>query len=199
VRLFVALIPPGAVLAHLAAAIEDAAGPCDAEGGQLRWAGSEQWHLTLAFLGQVQEGTMVELTRRLERAARRHRPMDLSVAGAGVFGSRARARVVWAGIRGDRPELRALAGSAGAGARRSGISVDDRPFRPHLTLARSRSRQGTDVTAFVEAFESYAGPTWTARELHLVRSYLGRQGARYETLRSWPLGRPTPPDPLPRS
>jgi 2'-5' RNA ligase len=190
VRLFVALIPPDDVLTHLAAAIDAAAGPRDdGGGGPLRWAGREQWHLTLAFLGQVEDATMVELTSRLERAARRHQPMELSVAGAGVFGSRARARVLWAGIRGDRPELKALAGSVGAAARRSGISVDDRAFRPHLTLARSRLRQGVDVTRFVESFESYAGPAWTARELHLVRSYLGRRGSRYETLRSWPLGR----------
>jgi 2'-5' RNA ligase len=188
VRLFVALIPPGNVLADLAAAITAARGPCPEEGPDLRWAGADHWHLTLTFLGQVDEDALAELMGRLARAARRHQPVELSVAGAGVFGARARARVLWAGIRGDRGQLKALAASVAAGARRSGIAVDDRPYRPHLTLARSRARQGADVRAIVEALESYAGPSWTARELHLVRSYLGRQGSRYETLRSWPLG-----------
>jgi RNA 2',3'-cyclic 3'-phosphodiesterase len=190
VRLFVALIPPDDVLAHLAAAVAGAVGPLADEGASLRWGGQEQWHLTLAFLGQVEDGALVELMRRFERVARRHQPMELGVSGAGVFGSRTRARVLWAGIRGDRPGLRALAASVTASARRCGLRLDDRPYRPHLTLARSRLRQGSDVSAFVEAFESYIGPVWTARELHLVRSYLGRQGARYETLRSWPLGKP---------
>lgn len=188
-RLFVAVIPPDDVLDHLAAAIDRAAGPRD-DHGDLRWARTDQWHLTLVFLGQVDDGTMPDLTHRLARAARRHRPVELHVAGTGVFGSRARARVLWAGIRGDRAELRMLADSVAAAARRCRISVDDRPYRPHLTLARSRLRQGSDVTALVEAFESYEGPHWTARQLHLVRSYLGRQGSRYETLRSWPLGKP---------
>lgn len=188
-RLFVALNPPDDVLAHLAAALDDVVGSggLDDATGELRWTRLEQWHLTLAFYGQVEDPTLPELTGRLDRAARRHRPMELWIGGAGVFGSRSRARALWAGIRGDRDTLRALAASVAAAGRRSGLAIDDRPYRPHLTLARSRSRQGSDVTAIVTALESYASPRWTVDHVHLVRSYLGRQGSRYETLRSWPL------------
>ena len=68
-------------------------------------------------------------------------------------------------------ELRALAASVGAAARRCGIAVDDRPYRAHLTLARARP--GTDLRPAVDALHDFAGTTWTADALHLVRSRLG--------------------------
>jgi 2'-5' RNA ligase len=68
VRLFVAIVPPPDVLAELA----DAVAPLRTARPQLRWTGPDDWHLTLAFLGNVVEDVLPDLAIRTERAARRH-------------------------------------------------------------------------------------------------------------------------------
>lgn len=184
-RLFVAVDPPPQVAGHLAAAIEALreASP------QLRWGAPEQWHLTLAFLGEVPEAWLPALTERLGRAAHRAAPMSLVLASAGSFPRQpAHGRVLWVGVTGDREPLAALATRCTAAARRSGIPVDPGPYRPHLTLARVR-HPPVDLTEPVAALSTYVGSPWLVAELHLVRSYLGAQ-VRHERLASWRLGSP---------
>lgn len=178
-----ALPPPSEARRHLA----DAVAPLRAADDALRWIDPDIWHLTLAFLGEVDEGTLPALTERLRRAAHRHPLLHLSFAGAGAFGSRRRARVLWAGVKGDREPLRRLAGSVQAAARRAGIEVEERGYRPHLTLARAGTP--VDVTSTVDALAAYEGPVWTASEVVLMRSHLGKQ-ARYEALHRWNLRPP---------
>src|SRR4051812_28363020 len=112
-RLFVALVPPRHTLAELDAALGERA----AEG--VRWGRPEQWHLTLAFLGEGDDHKRPGLCERLARAAGRHSPFTLSFAGGGHFGG----RVLWAGVAGDRTGLRRLADSVRAAARRCGLPV----------------------------------------------------------------------------
>ena len=178
-RLFVALVPPASALAELDAAVA----PVRAAHPDLRWTPAAQWHLTLAFLGEVDEGTLPDLTVRLARAAHRHPPVSLSLAGGGRFGD----RVLWTRVRGGVDGARRLAVSVTAAARRCGITLDERRWRPHLTLARGR----TDLRPVVEALRGFAGSPWTAEELHLVRSRLGAGPggtAAHEVVVSWPLG-----------
>jgi RNA 2',3'-cyclic 3'-phosphodiesterase len=190
-RLFVAIAPPSAVLDELDIQVE----PFRARRLDLRWTNREAWHVTLAFLGQVDEVATARLLPRLERAARRHHEIVLAFAGAGAFPSPGRANVLWSGISGDRGALARLAESVAAGASRAGASPPDRGrrFQPHLTLARCRTP--ADVTELVEALGGYQGQSWTADRLHLVRSRLGAtEHPRYTSLASWPL-RPPPAPP----
>jgi RNA 2',3'-cyclic 3'-phosphodiesterase len=183
-RLFVAIAPPTAVLDEL----DLLAGPLRANRPDLRWTSREAWHVTLAFLGQVDEAAVGRLLPRLERAARRHRCFPLAFCGAGAFPSAGRANVLWSGLSGDRGALAHLAESVTAGASRAGAPPPDkgRRFQPHLTLARCR--MPADVTELVAALAGYQGQSWTADRLHLVRSRLGAtEGPRYSTLASWPL------------
>ncbi len=187
-RLFVAIAPPPAVLDELDALVE----PLRASRLDLRWTNREAWHVTLAFLGQVDEAAVARLLPRLERAARRHRQVRLAFAGAGAFPSATRANVLWSGLSGDCGALARLAESVAAGASRAGAPPPDkrRRFQPHLTLARCR--MPADVTALVAALEGYQGQPWTADRVHLVRSRLGAaEHPRYISLASWPL-RPPP-------
>jgi 2'-5' RNA ligase len=186
VRLFVAVTPPPEAVEELrraTAALRSAR-------SELRWARPEQWHLTLAFLGEVDDRSRADLTVRLARAAHRHPPLRLSLQGAGRFGD----RVLWTRVTGDVAPLRRLAASVQAAARRARLDVDERPYRPHLTLARGRP--GTDLRGAVEAFAGVAGSSWTAPELHLVRSDLGAgpdRTSRHEVIASWPLTGSAPP------
>ena len=182
-----AIVPPPAVLHELAAVVE----PLRAARPELRWTTAEDWHLTLAFLGEVAEAVLPELGRRLERAAARHRAQQLTIGGGGAFPGRSRARVLWAGIQAG-PDLPALAASVAAGARRAGAPPPDegRRYRAHLTLARCR--EPADVAGEVLALASLAGKRWTATEIYLIRSNLPgsarpRDASRYEELGVWPL------------
>jgi RNA 2',3'-cyclic 3'-phosphodiesterase len=180
VRLFVALVPPAEAVAELAAAVD----PLRATPG-LRWTRPEQWHVTLAFLAEVEDRTRASLTPRLERVARRHAPLTLALAGGGRFGK----QVLWTRVDGDRLALRRLADAVRAAARRCGLPVDARPYRPHLTLARA-GRPAPDLAPLAAALEGFAGRPWSAAHLHLVRSVLGAGPggtARHEPVASWPL------------
>jgi 2'-5' RNA ligase len=183
-RLFVALVPPADALDELAAAVE----ALRATPG-LRWTRPEQWHVTLAFLAEVDDRTREALTPRLERVARRHAPPTLALAGGGRFGG----QVLWTRVDGDQAALRRLADAVRAAARRCGLPVDTRPYRPHLTLARTLARArdpATDLAPLAAALDGFAGRPWSASDLHLVRSVLGAgpgRTAHHEPVASWPL------------
>lgn len=179
-RLFVALRPPPDAIGELWTASE----ALRREQQRLRWALPQQWHLTLAFLGEVGEETTSNLVERLGRVAARHPPLSLSLGGAGRFGN----RVLWIRVRGETDRLRRLAVSVRAAARRARLPVEDRPYRPHLTLARARD--GADLQPAVAALSGFEGRVWTVDELHLVCSHLGTGPggtARHESHASWPL------------
>ncbi len=182
-RLFVALTPPAAVVEEL----RDTVAALRPLAPELRWARPEQWHLTLAFLGEVPEGPRADLAERLGRAARRHSPIALSCRGGGRFSG----RVLWTRVDGDRDALRRLVGSTRAAARRSGLVVDERPYRPHITLARSSAP--VDLRPLVERLAAFRGTPWFADTLHLVHSELGAgpdRTARHEPVASWRLSEP---------
>lgn len=157
-RLFTALELPTAVRDDLAAAA----------GGRTPIPPA-RWHLTLAFYGELDEVRVAPLAARLERAARRSRPLSLHLAGSGVFGRGPRA-VLWCGVRGDLDGLAALARSAAAAGRREGVPAERRRYRPHVTLGRLDERGARELAA---SLAGYTGPAWTARELVLVQSRLG--------------------------
>jgi RNA 2',3'-cyclic 3'-phosphodiesterase len=187
VRLFVAITPPAVALNELDAAME----PFRLGWPGLRWTKPESWHITLAFLGEVDEAKVEGLYPQLARAANRHAGLGLSTAGGGAFPSAPRATVVWTGLQGDREALSEVAGTVTDGAREAGVQPEDGPrFRPHITVARLR--EPGDVTGLVTAMKSYTGPRWQADAIHLIRSHLGPK-PWYESLGSWPLRRSAHP------
>lgn len=143
-RLFVALRPPPEALAHLEAALP-------------QWPSApERWHLTLAFLGEVDAPP--DLTGVGDG------PLTLQLRGSGVFG---RGGPVWVGVAGELDRLTALAAGVASTCRRQGHEVERRPYRPHLTVGRRGHPDPSRLAA-------YEGPVWTATELELVRSSVGR-------------------------
>ncbi|SCK57926.1 2'-5' RNA ligase [Streptomyces sp. WMMB 714] len=212
-RLFAALLPPADVLdgpGQLAEAVGQLHSM--AGSGQLRWTDRSNWHITLAFYGEVPDAVLPSLEERLARAAGRARPLRLRIAGAGRFGDRA----LWAGLDdgedgdgsgtvaaarpgrarpGVRPveAVRRLAAAAAAAGRRAGVETEDsRRFTPHLTVARP-VKGAVDLRPYAAALGAFRGRSWTADELALVRSNLPDSGVpgeqpRYEKVAAWPLG-----------
>lgn len=188
-RMFVAVVPPDEVLEDLAAFLEPRQ---DVDSG-LRWAASEQWHLTLAFLPDVADRHLDELEERLTRAAARRGPLPMRIAGAGAFPDPARARVLYAAVEAadvsTRGELTRLAVGARAAATKSGAVVDGARFHPHVTLARLA--RPAEVTRWLRVLDSYRGPPWTAAEIVLIESHLGEgphRRPRHETRATYRLG-----------
>ncbi|MGE5746552.1 MAG: RNA 2',3'-cyclic phosphodiesterase [Solirubrobacterales bacterium] len=191
-RLFAALLPPVALLDQL----EEALAPHRAAWPDLKWIRRELSHVTLAFFGETDDKAHAQLLPRLERVAGRYPELSLSFAGAGAFpGKGAHGRVLWTGIYGDRRTLARLAASAAAAGRRSGCPAGEhRGFRPHLTLARSRTPR--DLRPLIEDLSAFATSSWTADSLHLMRSHLGAT-VHYETLETWSLSGRHSDSPLP--
>jgi 2'-5' RNA ligase len=92
-RMFVALVPSDEAVEHLDAFLE-----VRRSAASFRWATPEQLHVTLAFLAEVEERRLDDLTERLARAAARRTAFETAIAGGGAFPNPARARVLWAGL-----------------------------------------------------------------------------------------------------
>ena len=170
-RLFVAVYPPAEAIADLAAVWTAPPG--------VRPMPVAQWHLTLAFLGEVADDAHVQAG--LAATAARHAPLRLQLTGGGAF---PRQGVLWVGLGGELDRLSRLADDVHAACRSAGVALADRPYRPHLTVGRGRPHAPGDVLS------SYAGPVWTAERLVLVRSELGRGPARHSERAAWPLSSP---------
>ena len=187
-RMFVALVPPEEAVADLDAFLEPRR-----DSGPFRWALAEQFHVTLSFLAAVEDRHLDELVERLERAGARRTSFDTRITGGGAFPDAGRLRVVWAALELDEQgatELDRLATGARAAATRTGITVDGRRFRPHITIARLA--RPAEVSNWVRLLDSYAGPSWTADRVRLVASHLGEgmgNRPRYETVTEIALSR----------
>jgi RNA 2',3'-cyclic 3'-phosphodiesterase len=184
-RLFVAITPPDPVLDEVEAQVARLrpAWP------ELRWTSRDEWHVTLAFLGEVSDKAAAALGPELAGAAHLRRPVRMSVGGAGAFPGQSRATVLWAGVQAEQVPMTKLAQAAARAARAAGAPPPGprRRYHPHLTLARSRPR---DLRSLVASLAGCAGPEWTAARIQLIHSR--PQGTpRYEELGSWPL-RPEP-------
>lgn len=177
-RLFVALDLPADVREDLV----DALSPLRARWQDLKWVRPEGMHVTLAFLGSVDEAALPHVVEALQAAGVRGAPVQARLDGTGgSFGG----RVLWARLV-DAEPLADLAGLVRGALSSRGIAFDDGPFRPHVTLARVR--RGARLPR--EAAASYAGPAvaWTVERVVLYRSQLRRGGAIYTEVAAAPLG-----------
>jgi 2'-5' RNA ligase len=169
-RAFLAVVPPPEVLRWTDSVAASARRSDDG----LRWTRPDQRHVTLQFLGAVPmvEGLAASVTESVRRIA----PFTVALGGAGAFPSARRATVLWLGVATGAEELRALAGAIAAATAPHGFVADDRPFRPHLTLARSaRARH---LRALVEHLSTGpAGPPWTVERVVLFDSDTRADGA----------------------
>ncbi|MFI8519955.1 RNA 2',3'-cyclic phosphodiesterase [Streptomyces sp. NPDC085481] len=179
IRVFIALAPPDDAKDELARALRPA---YDTYPG-MRWNRIEDWHITLAFLGELPAATVPILQPPLADLAATRRPLELALRGGGHFDE----RVLWSGIDGDLEGLHLLATEVRAVVRNCGIPFEDRPLRPHLTLARARRGEGDRVVAAAAGLAGFTGRRWRAGRLHMVGSNIGRGPGpiRYRDIESW--------------
>lgn len=191
-RLFTAVYPPPEAVDHLSAQIAQLRVGVAAAGGiNVRLADPAQAHVTLAFLGEVEADQLVAVESALGMAAEwsrdgREAAPRLRLGGGGRFG-RGRFTILWVDLRGDVEALTVLARLIRSRLRNNRLPHDEKPFRPHLTIARPGDRvPPADVAADVEALHAYEGPEWPAAELVLMRSHPG-PSPTYDRMAAWPL------------
>ena len=179
-RLFIAAYPPPAAVEHLRELVDELAlGRPQPPGRSLRLTRPETWHVTLAFLGEVPDKRAPAAVKAL--MASPNPPLKLRIAGGGRFG-RGRFTTVWAALDGDVAELRELAMATQRELKRARLPFDDKPFKPHLTLARPADRLPVEELARdLATLREYQGPQWTLADVRLVSSQLGPE-PRYETV-----------------
>ncbi|HLU28850.1 MAG TPA: RNA 2',3'-cyclic phosphodiesterase [Glycomyces sp.] len=153
---------------------------------------SQNWHLTVAYLGDVAVDRTTETSDVLAAACRAFEPLRLCVSGGGRFG-RGRYSVVYAGLDGDVARLVQLVHRIRAGLNAAGLPVDQKQYRPHVTLARPGDRVTNQQAAQdLLTLRRYYGPSWTARRVVLYKSDYGtRSGSEqpnYTAVATMPLG-----------
>ncbi len=193
VRYFVAAVPPEWAFRELDSVVE----PLRDSFPGVTWTDLADWHLTLAFLGEIGAECLPALSGALADVATRTRPIQIRLTGSGHFDS----RVLWAGVGGDVERLHELSRAVRAAASSAHVGFDDRPLRPHLTLGyarhRARADDGTvinsgrpapapDIQPIAESLTDFDGTPWGADRLHLM-SVRSERSPRYGTVESWPL------------
>lgn len=179
-RLFVAIDVPHAVRSHLA----DAIAPLrDHVPG--KWVPTENWHVTMKFLGSTWPRLVEWVHETCERVAADHEAVETSLTALGAFPSERRARVLWTGLDDPGERFAAIASDLEA-ALASEFKTEKRAFTAHLTVARfdppaplAGRLEGIDV----------ANDPFVVDRVVLYRSHLRRPAPVYEPVGEFPLGR----------
>lgn len=145
-----------------------------------RWVPAPQIHLTLAFLGDVETERVAELTERLSGLTAS--PFQLCFDRLGCFPSRSRPRVLWVGVR-PEPLLISLAERLREILRECNIPQEDRPFSPHITLARLKFPATRESASFLDRPLRMESPTASVEEFILFESRLTAAGAVHTPLK----------------
>lgn len=175
VRSFVAVpIPP-----EVRAGISSAAGALARELPEVRWSRKEEnLHVTIKFLGQIEEERLPELALALEAALGSLPRFAVEVRGMGAFPSERAANVIWVGLDDVRRGLAMVAAAVEGVAERFGVPRDQRPFRGHVTVGRCKGR-GVDASAALRTFVHETFGSVNVSEVHLYESRLGGDGSTY--------------------
>lgn len=143
----------------------------------------ENWHVTLRFLGQVDEVTYERFLGLLS-SADLGSTFKVGLGGLGAFPNARRATVMWVGVGQGSSDLVRLAGVCEDAAQGAGLSPEDRPFHPHLTLSRIRPPE--NLKSRLDGFEAM-DVSWRCETVVVYESRLGSGGTRYEPLENFAL------------
>jgi RNA 2',3'-cyclic 3'-phosphodiesterase len=182
VRLFIAIEVPSDVRNALAALVKE----LQKIAPKAKWVRPENLHVTLKFLGSTEEEKRDQIEHTL-RAIRSPLPVSLEFRGLGFFPNEKRPRVLWAGME-SSANLGPLAEDIDRSMHGLGFPLEERPFTPHLTLARfNPAGLPPNLASAVKQHTSRGFGSLNARDLHLIESRLKPRGAEYTTLQSFPF------------
>ena len=158
-------------------------------GVKVSWTKIDNLHLTLQFLGYIDEAVVEKIKTALQTVAAQHQPFGLSVHGAGAFPNENRPRVIWVGCHDAERRLSLLAQAVQVVMQPLGFEPEHREFSAHLTLGRVKfPRPDVALTRAIDSLKDTAFGALRAQAIHLFESQLHPEGSRYTKLSSHVLG-----------
>jgi RNA 2',3'-cyclic 3'-phosphodiesterase len=188
-RLFVAIPIPSAAREGIVGVVDAVRATGDPNVRDVRWVRLDGLHLTLRFLGPTDEERVAAVAAAVDRTAAAIEPFDVVITGGGAFPSAARPRALWLGVSDGAAELAAAAAKLDDALADAGWPREERPFRAHLTLARSDGvRAGPAVARRLIEAAGVVRQTFSAESLVLFESISGGGPARYVPLHEASIG-----------
>jgi len=160
-----------------------------------KWVEPENLHLTLKFIGEVEGNLIHDLVQVLERLADDFEPWEVEIKGSGVFPHWRRPRVVWLGVQAP-PGLFLFQKTLAQELEKLPLSLDQKPFVPHITLGRLRLERNVELLQ--KKIQPLAEEVWgteVIKSVELMESRLTPEGALYSVRSSIPLRGKTGPEP----
>lgn len=184
-RIFIAVkIDPGPILLNM---ISDFRNTLKDE--KIKWSETGNLHITIAFLGDTEDNKIKEVSQMLSKVCEGSGKFNMLIKGAGVFKNLKDPRVIWTGIE-HSGEMNKLYNSINAGLKDIGLSPEERPFSPHLTLGRIKSIKNIDVLkSLVARYMESEIQKQQVNEVILFESILFHTGPVYKPLGIFVLGR----------
>ncbi len=188
IRSFIAVDPSAEVIRNLSSTVQS----LEKRTTGFRWVRPEAIHLTLRFLGEIEEELIATIDGRLAQLAGSFGPISLEASGLGFFPGPEKPRIVWAGLEGDVKRLSELQIQVQQAVADLPVHEEkERGFTPHLTLARIPNfRSASGVPAVLQTASEARFGAFTVDRLLLYKSRLTPEGARYTKLKDYPLRRP---------
>lgn len=154
-----------------------------------RWAREENIHLTIVFLGSVDENVVEDLKERVGSVVKGFTGFKARLSGVGVFPNLRKPRVLWTGLEGDIEGLSRLRDELQDALKVFDLREEKRPFRAHLTLGRFKDRLEDDeeLKWILDRYHDIASELCSLDELVLFKSDLKPGGPVYTKMASWPL------------
>ena len=154
----------------------------------LRWVRLENIHLTMKFLGDIDEIEIESIESALRDSVKMQTPLTLSAKGVGVFPGIRRPRVLWVGIHDHDTGLAGLQKSIEEQLHRTGYSKEGRPFKGHLTIGRAKGYvDGRKLKVALDSFFAFESSPFTVNEFFMFRSVLKPGGPEYTKLFRIPI------------
>lgn len=180
-RVFIAITLPR----HIVATLGDVQADLKQFGLKVKWTRPEKIHLTLKFLGDVNEKDIQTVVTIVDRSTTGIEAIRLRARGVGVFPSVKRARVLWTGITGQTDLLGKLQENIDAGLSEIGFLREKRRFTGHLTVGRLKGTHHPDkLIDIIKKFKDMESDLFTADTVHVIKSDLTPSGPIYTKLAS---------------
>ena len=181
-RLFIAIEIPSQIREALATFVKQLRGVAPLA----KWVRPENLHVTLKFLGYTDPTNLEKIESNLQ-TIRAQQPVALEFSGIGFFPNEKRPRVFWAGMN-SSPNLAPLVEAIDRAMHQLGFALENRPFTPHLTLARfDPPGLPPQLAQLVQRHTSSSFGSLSTGEFHLIESKLKPTGAEYTKLQSFPF------------
>ena len=151
------------------------------------WTRAGKFHLTLKFLGEVPRSRVDDLSRAAEHVTASLAPFKAVVEGTGAFPKSGPPKVLWLGISDFQGELTELHKRLENECATEGFAKEERPFHPHLTIARLRATHDARPLGSLHRDMGFAAVEISVNELLVIRSELSSEGSKYTVISRRPL------------